>query len=81
MAKRSRNEQAARERIAQMRAEQARRRRRIRLPATGRVVALYDGKVYQGSPRDIPLTAHAQIQLDIGTPLIAPQPVTFPAGL
>jgi hypothetical protein len=50
-------------------------------PATGRVVALYDGKVYQGNPRDIPLTAHAQIQLDIGTPLIAPQPVTFPAGL
>ena len=50
-------------------------------PATGRVVALYDGKVYQGNPRDIPLTAHAQIQLDVGTPLIAPQPVTFPAGL
>jgi hypothetical protein len=50
-------------------------------PATGRVTALYDGKVYQGNPRDIPLTAHAQIQLDIGTPLIAPQPVTFPAGL
>jgi hypothetical protein len=45
------------------------------------VVALYDGKVYQGNPRGIPLTAHAQIQLDIGTPLIAPQPVTFPAGL
>ena len=50
-------------------------------PATGRVVALYDGKVYQGNPRDIPLTAHAQIQLDIGTPLVAPQPVSFPAGL
>jgi hypothetical protein len=50
-------------------------------PATGRVVALYDGKVYQGDPRNIPLTAHARIQLDIGTPLIAPQPVSFPAGL
>jgi hypothetical protein len=50
-------------------------------PATGRVVALYNGKVYQGDPRTIPLTAHAQIQLDIGTPLIAPQPVTFSAGL
>ena len=50
-------------------------------PAAGRVVALYNGQVYQGNPRDIPLTAHAQIQLDIGTPLIAPQPVTFPAGL
>jgi hypothetical protein len=41
-------------------------------PVTGRVVALYDGKVYQGNPRDIPLTAHAQIQLDVGTPLIGP---------
>jgi hypothetical protein len=50
-------------------------------PATGRVVALYNGQVYQGNPRDIPLTAHAQIQLEIGTPLIAPQPVTFSAGL
>ena len=50
-------------------------------PATGRVVALYNGKVYRGNPRDLPLTAHAQIELDIGTPLIAPQPVTFPAGL
>ena len=50
-------------------------------PATGRVVALYNGQVYQGNPRDIPLDPHAQIQLEIGTPLIAPQPVTFSAGL
>jgi hypothetical protein len=50
-------------------------------PAAGRVVVLYDGQVYQGNPRNIPLTAHAQIQLDVGTLLIAPQPVTFPAGL
>jgi hypothetical protein len=50
-------------------------------PAVGRVVALYDGKVYRGNPRDIPLTRHAEIQLDVGTPLIAPQPVTFSAGL
>jgi hypothetical protein len=50
-------------------------------PATGRVVALYNGQVYQGNPRDIPLTAHARIQLDISTPLIAPQSVTFSAGL
>ena len=45
------------------------------------MVALYNGEVYRGNPRDIPLTKHAQIQLDVGTPLIAPQPVTFPAGL
>jgi hypothetical protein len=50
-------------------------------PATGHVVALYNGQVYKGNPRDIPLTAHAQIQLEIGTPLIAPQPISFPSGL
>jgi hypothetical protein len=50
-------------------------------PAAGHVVALYDGQVYQGNPRDIPLTAHAQIQLEVGTPLIAPEQITFPPGL
>jgi hypothetical protein len=50
-------------------------------PATGHVVALYNGQVYQGNPRDIPLNAHAQIQLEVGTPLVAPQHITFPKGL
>lgn len=50
-------------------------------PATGHVVALYDGQVYQGNPRDIPLRKHAQIQLEVGTPLIGPQHITFPQGL
>jgi hypothetical protein len=50
-------------------------------PATGHVTALYNGQVYQGNPRDIPLNAHAQIQLDVGTPIIAPETITFPSGL
>ena len=50
-------------------------------PATGHVVALYNGQVYQGNPRDIPLNAHAQIQLMVDTPLIAPEQITFPSGL
>ena len=50
-------------------------------PDTGKVTAFYDGKPYEASPRDIPLHAHAQIQLDIGTPLIAPEHITFPNGL
>jgi len=50
-------------------------------PATGHVVALYNGQVYQGNPRDIPLTAHAQIQLEVGSPLVAPEQITFPSGL
>ena len=37
--------------------------------------------VFQGDPRNIPLTAHAQIQLEVGTPLIAPESITFPSGL
>jgi hypothetical protein len=50
-------------------------------PATGPVTALYNGQHYQGNPRDIPLNAHAQIQLEVGSPLVAPQAVTFPGGL
>ena len=50
-------------------------------PATGHVVAIYNGQVYQGDPRDIPLTAHAQIQLQVGTPLVAQEKITFPSGL
>ena len=42
---------------------------------------VYNGQVFQGDPRNIPLTAHAQIQLEVGTPLVAPEKITFPAGL
>jgi hypothetical protein len=50
-------------------------------PETGHVVAIYNGQVYQGNPRDIPLTAHAQIQLQVGTPLVAPEQISWPSGL
>ncbi len=50
-------------------------------PAKGQVVAIYNGKVYLGNPRDIPLNAHAQIQLEVGKPLVAPVQITFPSGL
>jgi hypothetical protein len=50
-------------------------------PASGHVVALYNGQVFKGNPRDIPLTAHGQIQLEVGTPLVAPEKITFPDGL
>ncbi len=50
-------------------------------PAHGKVTALYNSQVYQGNPADIPLTRHAQIQLMVGTPLIAPVTITFPNGL
>ena len=50
-------------------------------PASGHVVAIYNGQVFLGNPRDIPLTAHAQIQLQVGTPLVEPGQITFPNGL
>ncbi|MGH3126010.1 MAG: hypothetical protein ACRDND_33960, partial [Streptosporangiaceae bacterium] len=50
-------------------------------PATGKVTALYNGHVYLGNPADIPLTKHAQIQLEVGSPLVGPQKITFPSGL
>jgi hypothetical protein len=50
-------------------------------PVSGHVVAIYNGKVYQGNPRNIPLNKHAQIQLEVGKPLIAPENITFPNGL
>jgi hypothetical protein len=50
-------------------------------PATGTVTAFYNGKLYQGNPRDIPLNKHAQIQLDVGKPLVAPANITSWSGL
>jgi hypothetical protein len=50
-------------------------------PAKGHVTALYNGKVYRGNPRDIPLNKHAQIQLEVGTPLVAPESISWPSGL
>jgi hypothetical protein len=50
-------------------------------PATGHVTAFFDGRHYLGNPRDIPLRAHAQIQLDVGRPVVGPESIHFPAGL
>lgn len=50
-------------------------------PARGPVTVFYNGELYRGNPRDVPLNAHAQIQLDVGRPLVAPESVTFPNGL
>ncbi|HEX5173170.1 MAG TPA: hypothetical protein VFV91_03395 [Gaiellaceae bacterium] len=50
-------------------------------PAKGKVTALVDRKVWLGDPRDIPLKAHAQIQLEVGTPLVAPVRISNWYGL
>lgn len=50
-------------------------------PSHGHVTALFDGRVFTGEPRQIPLLAHAQIQLEVGKPLLAPENIAFPPGL
>ena len=50
-------------------------------PASGHVTVIYNGQVYQGNPRNVPLAAHAQIQLEVGTPLVAPISISWPSGL
>jgi len=50
-------------------------------PTKGPVTAYVNAKRFSGDPRSIPLKAHALIQLDVGTPLIAPAPFTFSPGL
>jgi len=50
-------------------------------PVRGHVTALFDGKAWRGNPRSIPLEAHAQIQLDVGRPLVAPVKISHWYGL
>jgi hypothetical protein len=45
-------------------------------PAKGKVTALYNGKVWLGDPRNIPLREHSQIQLEVGKPLVGPVHIT-----
>ena len=46
-------------------------------PEHGHVTVLVNGKVFTGNPRDVPLTKHAQIQLEVGTPLVAPESISW----
>jgi hypothetical protein len=47
----------------------------------GKVTSFYNGTRWTGDPKAIPLTNEAQIQLDLGTPLIAPVHIRFPKAL
>ena len=47
-------------------------------PAEGPVTVFYNGRRFTGTdPRTLPLTAHAEIQLDVGKPLVAPETIDF----
>ncbi|MDE3208470.1 MAG: hypothetical protein KGL58_06485, partial [Pseudomonadota bacterium] len=47
----------------------------------GQITAYVNGKPYHQSLRNIPLTAHKQITLEIGKPVIKPPQYVFPQGL
>jgi hypothetical protein len=48
--------------------------------ASGPVTAFVNGSRWTRSPRDIPLNPHSVIQLDVGKPVVPPQPFSW-AGL
>jgi len=45
--------------------------------AKGKVTAFVNGKPWTKDPRTIALVPHAAIQLDVGSPAVAPQPVSW----
>lgn len=46
-------------------------------PARGKVTVIVDGRVFTGNPRDAPLGSRENLQLDVGTPLIAPETIDW----
>jgi hypothetical protein len=46
-------------------------------PAKGKVTVLINGKVFKGNPRSAPLGSHENLQLEVGTPLIAPETINW----
>jgi hypothetical protein len=50
-------------------------------PFRGAVTAFYNGRPYLGDPRNIPIGYHSEVQLDIGTPVTAPEHIAFRGGL
>jgi hypothetical protein len=55
--------------------------RRLRAAARGEVRVYYNGQLWNGGYRSIPLTAHAVITVELGRPFVPPQPFTNWGGL
>ena len=47
-------------------------------PAKGKVTVIVNGKVWKGDPRNAPLGSHENLQLEVGTPLVAPETINWP---
>ena len=46
-------------------------------PAHGKVTVIVNGQVFKGNPRDVPLGSHENLQLEVGTPLVAPETINW----
>jgi hypothetical protein len=45
--------------------------------AHGKVTAIVNGQVFKGNPRDVPLGSDENLQLEVGTPLVAPETINW----
>jgi hypothetical protein len=45
--------------------------------ARGKVTVLVNGQVFKGNPRDVPLGSHENLQVEAGTPLVAPETINW----
>ena len=45
--------------------------------AHGKVTVIVNGKVFTGNPRDVPLGSHENLQVQVGTPLVAPETINW----
>jgi hypothetical protein len=46
-------------------------------PAHGKVTVILNGRVYTGNPRNAPLGSRENLQLEVGTPLVAPETINW----
>jgi hypothetical protein len=46
-------------------------------PAKGTVTTIINGQVWKGNPRNAPLGSHENLQLDVGTPRVAPETINW----
>ena len=46
-------------------------------PAHGKVTVIVNGQVFKGNPREVPLGSHEDLQLEVGSPLVAPETINW----
>jgi hypothetical protein len=45
--------------------------------AHGKVTVIVNGQVFKGNPRDVPLGSQENLQVEVGTPLVAPETINW----